>query len=289
MISTAHLQRLITGLTLLAILIAAIFLGGWYLRGLILVASMLALYEFYAMFWPGTRRICTKALGLAFGAAIIAAQPFSPMWIPLLLCLIFLIFGTRFLLAYGSGDTGANLANTAFLLLGLVYIPCNLQSAMLLSPVEQCLVVGAAIATDAGGYYAGSAFGNKTILPFFGPKVWPSVSPKKSWAGSLGGLALCVLLFCAIGLASANFAWPAPALPLWAWAVLGVLMNLAAQFGDFFESALKRSRDIKDSGSLLPGHGGLLDRIDSILFALPLYLLLRSLAELAGIAGPAGT
>ena len=63
--------------------------------------------------------------------------------------------------------------------------------------------------------------------------------------------------------------------PLWAWLVLGALLNISAQMGDFFESALKRSLAVKDSGALLPGHGGLLDRIDSLLLALPCYVLLR--------------
>ena len=102
-------------------------------------------------------------------------------------------------------------------------------------------------------------------------KIWPRISPKKSWAGSLGGMGACVLTTLVFGLALGNGA------PVWQWLVLGAGLNVAAQMGDFFESALKRSLDVKDSGSILPGHGGLLDRVDSLLLVIPTYGLVRML------------
>lgn len=106
--------------------------------------------------------------------------------------------------------------------------------------------------TDSFAYLCGTLIG--------GSKLWPAVSPKKTWAGFLGGLiAAC--------LASAAFA-AFYALPQWfALSVLGLILSVAAQAGDLYELWLKRKFGVKDSGKLIPGHGGLLDRLDSMVFA----------------------
>jgi phosphatidate cytidylyltransferase len=106
-------------------------------------------------------------------------------------------------------------------------------------------------------------------------KIWPLVSPKKSWEGYFGGMLLCVLACTVLGLAAEALDWRMIRLPLWGWVLLALGLNMAALFGDFFESALKRSLDVKDSGTILPGHGGMLDRIDSLLFVLPVFMFLR--------------
>ena len=134
-----------------------------------------------------------------------------------------------------------------------------LSPALALSTVEQVLIILAAAFTDAGGYYMGSRFGRK--------KICPRISPNKSWAGAFGGLAACALLFMVMG-----GIWGQRGIFL--FLLLGIVVSIAAQFGDFFESALKRAQGVKDSGALLPGHGGVLDRIDSLLFAVPVYVLL---------------
>lgn len=109
-------------------------------------------------------------------------------------------------------------------------------------------------ATDSGGYFAGRAIG--------GPKLWARISPKKTWAGAAGGFAGALLV--AVGFAVAG---ERRLLPL-----LGVaaLLSVASQCGDLFESAVKRRFDVKDSGRLIPGHGGLLDRLDGFVVAVML-------------------
>jgi phosphatidate cytidylyltransferase len=109
-------------------------------------------------------------------------------------------------------------------------------------------------ATDIGGYVAGRGIG--------GPKLWPRISPNKTWAGAIGGFAASLIV--AAGFAAFRFAGTAPLL------TLGAVLSIAAQCGDLFESAIKRRFGVKDSGSIIPGHGGLLDRLDGFVAAIVL-------------------
>lgn len=113
-------------------------------------------------------------------------------------------------------------------------------------------------AADIGAYFAGRRFGRH--------KLAPSVSPGKTWEGALGGAALSLLVTSAGLLLMGAFS-------LW-WLPLVLLLVVVSVFGDLFESALKRHLGVKDSGALLPGHGGILDRIDSVIAVLPVFALL---------------
>jgi phosphatidate cytidylyltransferase len=118
-------------------------------------------------------------------------------------------------------------------------------------------------ASDIGGYFAGRGIG--------GPKLWPRVSPNKTWAGAFGGFAASLLIVA--GFAASGFGKTGPLL------LLGAALSIASQLGDLFESAIKRHFGVKDSGNLIPGHGGLLDRLDGLVAALVLaaiFGLLRS-------------
>lgn len=112
---------------------------------------------------------------------------------------------------------------------------------------------------DVGAYFAGRSFGKRRLAP--------AVSPGKTWAGFWGGLGAALLLCTALQMSLLG-AWT------WPWAVVVVLLVVVAVLGDLVESMLKRVSGAKDSGSLLPGHGGVLDRIDSIIAALPFFALL---------------
>jgi phosphatidate cytidylyltransferase len=116
-------------------------------------------------------------------------------------------------------------------------------------------------ATDIAAYFAGRALG--------GPKLMPQVSPKKTWSGALAGTAAAILVAIAI----ARFAGLVGLVPI---AILAVLLSVVAQAGDLFESALKRRFGVKDSSQLIPGHGGLMDRLDGVVAA-------ALLAALAGL------
>jgi len=255
-----HVKRVLTSLLLLPLLGWAIYSGDPVLGLGIAAVAGLGLMEFYGMFWPGREKPAWKGLGLALALGMV--------WAPLdwsgtaLVCLAMLCAALAFLVAHDRGKSPDAFRDSQILLFGLLYLPFILRLFRTMTAPEIALVLLTTFAADTGAYYAGSHIG--------GPKIWPSVSPKKTWAGSLGGLALSVVVCTALGLAFGTAHWTG-------FALLGAGLNIAAQTGDFFESALKRWRGVKDSGRILPGHGGILDRIDSLLFTLPLYCGLAAL------------
>lgn len=258
---TRQMPRVITGVILAAALITCLVLGGPWLTVALALVGALALHEFFQMFWPGKANLCTKLFGLFMALALFCPVG-GPAATPIILTLVFVWTALAFLFDYGRGNDQANLAVLAPLPLGFLYIPALLHLALSLTLKEQFLVVAAAIASDMAGYYVGCAFGKH--------KIWPRVSPQKSWEGSIAGL--CATVAATVGIACIPYGdGPLHGGSIPVWIAVGVALNIAAQLGDFFESALKRVCRVKDSGTLLPGHGGVLDRIDAILFTLAAY------------------
>jgi phosphatidate cytidylyltransferase len=120
------------------------------------------------------------------------------------------------------------------------------------------------IVSDTAQYYSGRAFGRRLLAP--------AISPKKTVEGAIGGFVCGALLLTIVG------AWWAPTLPIAVRAALGVTLVALGIAGDLFESMLKRSANVKDSSTLIPGHGGILDRIDALLFAAPVYYIVLKYA-----------
>ncbi len=152
---------------------------------------------------------------------------------------------------------------------GMVYLATPLAALLVirndtgLAPVLWLVFV--VIASDVGGYFAGRMLG--------GPKLWPAISPKKTWSGTVGGWALALGVGFVYWASGAEIGFIAAML-------FSVLLAMAAQAGDLFESWLKRKAGLKDSSNLIPGHGGLLDRFDGLLAATSLYMLLYLLGAL---------
>jgi phosphatidate cytidylyltransferase len=124
-------------------------------------------------------------------------------------------------------------------------------------PAALFLLLVTVIASDTAQYYAGRAFGRRLLAP--------TISPKKTVEGAVGGFAGGGLVLAVAG------AWWAPTIPAALRLMLGLTVVALGIAGDLFESMLKRSAGVKDSSSLIPGHGGVLDRIDALLFAAPVY------------------
>jgi len=257
----SHRQRLLTALILVPVLATAILLGGAPLRLAATLVAVLGLGEFLAMFWDLRQRPLVTGLILTAGAGL--------MWLPatwpeaLTAPLLALLLAGSFLLRTSHDSTAA--ADSAVIMAGLLTIPILLRLGLQLPPLEIGFVVLATMASDTAAFYTGTRLG--------GPKLWPRVSPKKTWSGSLGGLTACIGLCTIYGMATGTTS----ILPT---ILVAAALGLAAQVGDLAESALKRWRNIKDSGILLPGHGGILDRIDSLLAAIPVYVALRYLIRL---------
>ena len=131
-------------------------------------------------------------------------------------------------------------------------------------------LVALVIATDIGAYFAGRLIG--------GPKLMPRISPKKTWAGLVGGMAAAA---CIGALATTLVAGGGGRAPVMAVALLSALLAVVAQTGDLAESAVKRNFNVKDSGTLIPGHGGLFDRLDGFLITLPALALLVALTGMS--------
>ena len=197
-------------------------------------------------------------------------------------------------------DLHAGLAASAASAFGVMYIAGSLSQLISLraSSVNKVLIVFVLFsvwAGDTAAYYVGRTLGKHKLAPI--------VSPNKSWEGAIASVVASVLvaalvfrffdqinsLFDQNGPLQAYWLFPIPrsaevaALFPASWVdvlALGVITNVAAQFGDLFESALKRGANVKDSGILLPGHGGLLDRIDALLFAIPIVWYYAQLAAI---------
>ncbi len=170
-------------------------------------------------------------------------------------------------LALRADDLRAGIVRAAFLLMGVVYVFGCWRFAPLLAQQNRYWLLYALVLNwigDIGAYYVGRSLGRH--------KLAPVVSPGKSWEGSAASLASS-LIFGVVFLH-----WAIPAVPLAAALALTAVANAAGQFGDLCESALKRGAGVKDSGTLLPGHGGWLDRVDSTLFTLPVVYLYLALS-----------
>ncbi|ADU63191.1 MAG: phosphatidate cytidylyltransferase [Pseudodesulfovibrio sp.] len=256
-----HQKRVATAVGLAAIPALALVFQGWVLFVVLALFCTFTLWEFYDMFSPLPGVGTVKSLGAVFTFLLLGAYAAdAPQHMLMIFVAAFWAAAILFLVRF-TRDATASFKPGMVLLAGLVYIPLNLHFFLSFSRHEILLVIGAAAISDTAAFYSGTLWGKK--------KIWPKVSPKKSWVGSLGGLTACMLATTGFGMA---FGLGAP----WQWLLLGAALNVAAQMGDFFESALKRSLHIKDSSSILPGHGGLLDRIDSLLLVVPTYGLIRT-------------
>jgi phosphatidate cytidylyltransferase len=153
-----------------------------------------------------------------------------------------------------------------FLLFGLVYIPIPLGMLLNISfsdvGILVWLVFIIACATDVAAYFVGMKFGRRKLIP--------AVSPKKSVAGAVGGFVFGTLFTVLTGVVFKSFGFYKP---LYHYILIGVAGSIVSQFGDLTASMIKRMFHKKDYGSLIPGHGGILDRIDSILFVIPVVYL----------------
>jgi phosphatidate cytidylyltransferase len=250
--------RTLVGVVLAALAFTCVVFGGWPFRVLVVLAGALILLEWYEMTHVSPRAL--RVIGVALFLGICAAS----------------IWNSHFLL--GSVMVTAVLSAAVMILsyiirqralywggLGFAYamLPCvallYLRDVPLLGSKIVLWVIALVVATDTGAYFAGRTLG--------GPKLWASISPKKTWAGLLGGMGCAALV-------GYVFARAVPGYNVNIIAALSAGLAIVAQGGDLTESALKRAFNVKDSGHILPGHGGVMDRLDGLVFVAPMVALL---------------
>ena len=261
-----HIKRIASALVILPPLV--LFL--WYASPvlfLILVLALigLSLHEYFHILQHIQLSLCPSVTLLAAFALAIAAYLGGWRWLPIALFLSMVALTTSMLLIPSRGSHV--FPALVYSIFGMLFIGWNLSHLILLRllPAGQsyilflCAVVWVG---DSAAMYVGKSLGRY--------KMAPAISPGKTWEGSVGGAVGGILT----AVWSAGF-W-LPHLVLWQCVMLGLCISLAAQMSDLGESMLKRYAGVKDSSGLIPGHGGILDRIDSMLFAAPtlVYALL---------------
>ena len=256
--------------TLFGILFLAIMVGGLvlnqYLYGVLLLAMVIGMLGEYYNMTLGKRYRLPQYLGIALSCGLLVTMfcvcafgmPYRYVAVNALLLMAIMV-ATLF------EKDKSDYKDTAFLYSGILYIamPLSLSNLIVFHGGEfnGSLMLAFFIiiwASDVGAYCFGMLFGQKG-----GKKLFPSISPKKSWAGFWGGL----LLAMAAGLVL--YFTPLLTLPLIHCLVMALIMHIAGVFGDLYESQWKRTFNLKDSGHAIPGHGGLMDRFDSAIFAIP--------------------
>jgi phosphatidate cytidylyltransferase len=267
-----HAHRWLTAAVLLPVILAVLFWGGHvFFVLLLLVVSGLAQWEFLDMFHPEAyafRRVKAITLGSVLLLSFCTAQRPSTVCNPsgplLVLVGIFFLLFLFYLLVYNHIQ---NLSRDLMVnVLGLLYLPLLLGHFIWLRYMNDgqwwiFWLLAVIMAGDTGAFYCGRTWGQT--------KLYPEVSPGKTWVGVAGGLGTAVIAGVALGL------WALPRMSVMGLAGVALLLAVVGLLGDLFESMLKRQADVKDTSTLLPGHGGMLDRLDSLLFAAPLIVYLR--------------
>ena len=262
--------RLLSAIVLAAATIAALWAGGWIFAALAAVAAVLILREWMTMSGPFSFRAAPWAL-MAFVAVTVMTARDEPLQ----------SLGFAALVAAALLLARVTEPRVGWLSLGLLYAGAPAVAVVALrgadmftfastGAVAVIFVLAVVWATDTAAYFSGRLIG--------GPKLAPRFSPKKTWSGAIGGT-LCGV---ASGVAVAALAGLSGYLPI---ALVAVLLSVAGQIGDLAESALKRRFEVKDSGVLIPGHGGLMDRVDGLVVAVVVAVVLgASRATETGIA-----
>lgn len=265
-------KRLLVTIILLPVGMAAILAGGWYLTALVAVFMCLAAWEYVELFRAGGLRP-TGVLVIGGTLILLLGRNFngfdSAAW---MISLVILLSMTYHLVAYERGRDQAG-SDFAVTVAGIFYIGWFGAYFISLRNLPEgkwwiLIVLPAVWFADAGAYFIGKRFGRH--------KLSPRLSPNKTWEGYLGGIIAGVLLtalFAAIWRVGAG---PNSAITPLRGALVGLVMGIFPTLGDLGESMIKRQMGVKDSGNLLPGHGGAFDRIDSWLWAVVLgyYMIL---------------
>jgi phosphatidate cytidylyltransferase len=254
------IERIRTALILVVIVLLCMFATASALpmMGLMLLMVAIAGYE-WARLVPGQQHTVYSAMVTLISTGVLfLPQSWPLLWTAAaLIWLVSLIWVKQYPEKTGWYHSGLNI-------LGLILLVATVVAIFALweqSPWWLMYVFGLVWCADSGAYFAGRSFGKR--------KLAPNVSPNKSVEGLIGGLLLTLVVIVAVGVLQLKLAAGTLAI----FIVLSIITVVASVQGDLFESMVKRKAGIKDSGKILPGHGGVLDRIDSLMAAAPVFAL----------------
>ncbi len=279
------LLRATTGAVYVALICTAVLLGGWWFIVLFSLFAILALNEFYGLCNASTggENVITLVLDVAGGLIITVGlgcvnidllSPFATRVLGGTFFTVYLLYLVVRLVAQLYSQENSPLTNLAYSYMGQMYIalPLGLMSMFYTFHDGAQLLLAMFIMiwlSDTGAYLVGSQIGKH--------KLFPRISPGKTWEGFVGGVIFAIgsafiFKYC-FGEWYSNYS-------ITVLCGMGLVVSLFATWGDLVESLVKRTLGVKDSGRLLPGHGGILDRIDSLLLVIPatlIYLITISL------------
>jgi len=275
------LQRTLTATVGIPVVVAAVWFGAPWLTILVAVLAVQGVRELYRLRPKGMPPL-PAALGVIWTIfLVVGAQSSSSLSSFLAISGIILAVGAflclLWLIAYYT--SGRPLTAFLYLLAGPVYVGFLLAHSLALREIGDSiadssqagrdwllLTILIVFATDTGAYLSGRAFGSRPLAPV--------ISPNKTWEGAAGGFFFAVVVAIVVGYALDL------ATPRWQQIVIGASVGVISQLGDLFESRLKRLSNVRDAGSIIPGHGGVLDRLDSVVVSIPLvYYLLATVFE----------
>ena len=247
--------RILTGIIGAPVLLLFIFKGGIFFAGLVFLLVTLGIGEYGKMVTAKGYQFQIIPVILSAWTMVITAYCGFKDWASLGLMLLFLSIFFLAIIKYPRYEV----SDIAVHFLGVIYIGWTMSHLLLLNKMEDgtllILYLFFAIwGSDSGAYFVGKFLGKN--------KLCPSVSPKKTIEGSVGGIATTCLLLYLLNMYCGL-------LPNYSIFIIGIVISIVGQIGDLIESLIKRFCGVKDSGNILPGHGGILDRFDSIMLAAP--------------------
>jgi phosphatidate cytidylyltransferase len=265
--SSNLLIRVLTAVVAIPLLLAIIFVAPpWATFLLVASAGVVSVWEYCSITY-GDENTPAKIVAMILGAGLSAILYFVSQWFLEAVVASFLVLFLVFLFTYNdqervSHQIGSSFAGILYGSVVLTTLALLVRDAGISGKYWIVLTMLLVWLSDTGAYFAGKAFGKH--------KLYEAVSPNKTIEGSLGGMAASIAAaFLFNYLFAFDDVWTL--LQPWQVLVLAIPANVLAQLGDLSESLIKRAHDIKDSGTIIPGHGGILDRIDGLIFASPWF------------------